>query len=552
MNGLRATLFAATILVAAASDAPTAHAWECLSGSCPVWCETVPYGIGIVSDDLGEGTTVTETRRGMDDWTTRTCTDLTNNYTGRTSARAGAGDGQSVIGWVESGWRHGGSAIGVTGPRWNGRNCIIEADMEMNGVNFTWVTSAGRGSNVNTYSIALHEGGHYYGLGHSSDASATMYFAYTGGIDAIGGDDQNGICTLYPGEGGGSVDCTTAGCPSGQMCVDAECVEVMGDGSMCSPCTNSGQCGGSGDFCLGYPPTGTGFCGRSCSSSADCPDPSTDMCVGTSAGSQCIRVVGGSPDCSGGPSTSGCRNDSECSGDQICNTSTGTCEARPTGGLDLGAPCESNEACNSGLCATTPAGSVCSQSCNGFDTSSCPAGFYCDGEATGTCGTGLCLAGGAGTSPLGGSCTQDTDCATLMCDGGVCATPCQPGGATACPMGTTCQPGATPGCGSCKSEGSLGAPGDMCDTNEECASGLCAVRGEDDQFCTEVCTEVSDCPSGFDCVALGGISICVPPAVEPRDGGGGCGCRVPAGRASKLPWVLLVIIPALVWWRRRR
>lgn len=194
-----------------------ALAWECLTGSCPKWCQTVPYGITITSPDLGEATTISETQRGMDDWTRVACTNLTNNYTGRSTGTAGAGDGRSLIGWVESGWRHGSSAIGVTGPRWDGRNCIVEADMEMNGVNFTWITGSGSGSNVNAYSIALHEGGHYYGLGHSNDRGATMYFAYTGGIDAIGSDDSNGICTLYPGSG--STDCTTTGCPSGQECV---------------------------------------------------------------------------------------------------------------------------------------------------------------------------------------------------------------------------------------------------------------------------------------------------------------------------------------------
>lgn len=60
----------------------------------------------------------------------------------------------------------------------------------MNGVDFTWITGSGSGSSVNTYSIVLHEAGHYDGLDHSSDRATIMYFAYSGGIGAIGADDR--------------------------------------------------------------------------------------------------------------------------------------------------------------------------------------------------------------------------------------------------------------------------------------------------------------------------------------------------------------------------
>src|SRR5690606_29633108 len=152
-----------------------------------------------------------EVRRGMDDWTRVSCTSLTTNYRGMTSTVAGRSDNQSVIGWVESGWRHGSSAIGVTGPRWGGSR-IIEADMEMNGVNFTWTTGSGSYSRVNTYSIVLHEGGHYYGLGHSNVRGSSMWPSYGGGIVSLGPDDEAGICALYPGSG--ATDCTVTGCPT--------------------------------------------------------------------------------------------------------------------------------------------------------------------------------------------------------------------------------------------------------------------------------------------------------------------------------------------------
>ncbi|MBX3250260.1 MAG: matrixin family metalloprotease [Myxococcales bacterium] len=544
---LRVALFASLLAGATVGElvAPTpALAWECLTGSCPRWCRTVPYGISRVSDDLGEEVTVTETRRGMDDWTRVSCTNLTTNYTGRSAATAGAGDGQSIIGWVESGWRHGSSAIGVTGPRWDGRNCIVEADMEMNGVNYTWITGPGSGSRVNTYSIALHEGGHYFGLGHSNDRNASMYFAYSGGISAINTDDSNGICTLYPGMGGGTVDCTTAGCPSGQECVSGACRPIMGDGSLCSPCRDSSECGGAGDFCLQYP-TGGSFCGRACSGS-DCG--SGYQCVNVGGRGQCVGVVGTQPSCEG--ATPRCRNDSECSGGQRCNTTTGTCEAAPTDRAGLGESCEEDADCNSGLCASTPTGGVCSQSCNGLDRMSCPAGFYCDGR--GGCDTGLCMAGTAGGAALGASCSADTDCASLMCDGTVCASPCRPDSdVSGCPMGFLCRPGAVAGCGACRSEADLGAPGDACEINEDCRTGICVVLG-DERFCSDFCTEAMPCPDRFTCTPLGEEAepaICVPPR---RRDEGGCGCRVPgADGGGEAPWALL-LVPAVVLWRRTR
>lgn len=519
------TTAAAMTFAAVLSSATPAAAFTCIQSSCPAWCETAPYGLTIASADLGDDTTVSETRRGMDLWAGVSCSSLVTNYTGRSSATAGRGDGQSVVGWIESGWPHDGNAIGVTGPRWNSRNCIIEADMQMNGVNFTWITGSGRGSQVNAFSIVLHEGGHYYGLGHSSDRNATMYFAYTGGIDTMGTDDENGICNLYPGGGGGPTDpppdCSTTGCPTGQECVSGSCRAMTGDGTVCAPCSNSSECGGANDFCLGYP-DGAGYCGSLCNSSADCGD---GQCVDVGGVGQCVRIVGGAPSCAGA-TPAGCTTDSDCAASQTCNTGTGGCVDRPTGGAALGQPCEANEDCNSTLCAALSTGSVCSQSCDGLDAGSCPGGFYCDGEAVGVCGTGLCLAGAAGAGALGAACSADTDCSTLMCDRGTCATPCIPGGATSCATGFTCQTGAAAGCGACKVAGGIGA---SCESNDDCASSLCATRdGDAGAFCTGICSSAEDCPRSFTCDSAGDFSVCVPPVgtdapPEPGTVGAACG-----------------------------
>ncbi len=567
----------------------SALAWEPIASGNPVWRPPVPYFLNNAgSADLGGfAATEPEVRRGMDDWTRVSCTSLTTNYGGGTSAVPGSYEGTSTIGWFESGWRESSGAIGVTGPRW-GRN-IIEADMQMNGVNFTWITGPGRGGTVNTYSIVLHEAGHYYGLGHTPDTNATMYFAYQGGIDSLGMDDENGICALYPG---GDSNCTTTGCPSGQMCVSGRCEAEVGDGTICSPCAGSNECGGPSDLCLGYP-DGRQYCGRACTSDSDCGG---DSCLGTTGGGtrQCGRVVGGEISCT---ATGGCTRDTDCSSGQVC--SGGTCMAGGAGG-GIGAACSGGGDCMSGLCRN----STCTSTCNWTTpTSGCPSGYYCDADDS-TCETGYCTAGVAGGLANGASCGADTECASALCANGRCGDPCIPGGALGCPSGFACQLGTLSCRGSCQRSGALGddcegnsdctsgmcaatdarnfctdfcgddSPcpdrftctpagdamvcvpdfgglGHPCMANEDCVSGLCAESGGE-LFCTRLCDDAEPCPGAFDCAPTGtpGVGACTPnDAAPPNDG---CGCRIVGDPSSYAGAPLLAVFFALIWgWRRR-
>ncbi|MEM6955827.1 MAG: matrixin family metalloprotease [Myxococcota bacterium] len=567
----------ALLLAALACVLPSpAKAFECIGSgsSCPRWCsDTVPFGISVTSVDLPEETVVSETRRGLEDWSRRTCTGLATNYTGRSSAVAGERDGNSIVGWVESGWARSRAAIGVASPRWTtdprtGESCIFEADIVMNGEHFTWVTEPGSGDRVNTYSIALHEGGHYLGLDHSDDGGAVMFFQYRGGVSAIGSDDEAGICFLYPGDGGAVTDCTTSGCPAGQECVDRVCQVPVGDGGVCARCATNADCGGSTDACLVYP-DGVGYCGQGCNSSADCGD---DVCARLSSGIlQCLRVQDGTPDCSGAAPGPECTINVDCDADEICEG--GSCVPRPPDRAGLGEGCTSGDECASGVCSLG-AGGVCTQLCDGFDVTSCPAGFFCDGDASGSCGEGLCLAGSAGDGTIGTACSLDTDCATLMCDAGLCASPCQPDGAAVCAPGFTCQPSLLVGCGACKPDASLGAIGAACESGADCASGECARRG-DRTFCTAFCDDENPCPVGFECLSLGDFALCIPPEAPGEDAGvgvdagagtdgsmddpavrrlqGGCGCRVQSGAPGRrtVAFVSLAVL-VLVFRRRRR
>jgi hypothetical protein len=320
-----------------------------------------------------------------------------------------------------------------------------------------------------------------------------MWPSYGGGIISLGPDDQAGICALYPGSG---TDCTTTGCPTGQECVDRMCRAIVGDGTICAPCTTSSECGGAADLCLGYP-GGGGFCGRACGTDADC---SGDRCVDTSGGRQCVRFVGTTPSCASAPT--GCTRDTDCRSDQVC--SSGSCVPRPMTGAELGAPCSQDADCRSGLCF----GGACTATCDWQQPGSCPSGFYCDDGASSSCTSGYCVRGTAGSGGIGDACTSDTQCQSLFCDRGSCSTPCVPGGTVGCAPGFTCQAGSLPCRGSCRRGRALG---DACDGSDQCVTGPCATQG-DQSFCTQTCSGSMPCPTGFDCVTAGDQSVCVPEA----------------------------------------
>ncbi len=482
----------------------SAQAWAPIDPSQPVWRSTVHYELNRAgTPDLGFSTSESEVRSGMEDWTRVACTSLSVTYDGAVSRTPRNGDGFSTITWVENGWRYDSNAIGVTIPMFS--SAIFEADMELNGVNYMWTTDPGRRNTVNAYSIVLHEAGHFYGLDHSSHATATMYASYSGGVLSLHTDDQNGICALYP-RSGMPADCTTTGCPVGQECVAGTCMTPRGDGLVCSPCSSGEEC--ANGVCLRYP-GGIARCGQDCTRRSEC-GPNEECYDIDGAGGQCIRFAGDNPSCD--VEQTGCRTDAECAASERCNTLTRECEPRPMEGGELGDDCMSSVECRSGLCFA----GVCSQSCNWLDTRSCPSEWYCSGEATGRCttGAGVCVMGNAGTGAIGAPCSRATDCASLYCAQGVCGTPCIPGGASGCGTDLACYEGATVGCGFCgPASGTMRGErelGEVCNTSDECRTSLCAMIEGGRNVCSEYCDDDAVCPNGFQCVAAGTTRVCIP------------------------------------------
>ena len=82
---------------------------------------------------------------------------------------------------------------------------LYDADMELNTAQQTLtVTGPVPPDGFDFLSIVTHESGHFFGMAHSQDTSATMYAHYTQGATSmrnLTADDIAGICTIYPSNG---------------------------------------------------------------------------------------------------------------------------------------------------------------------------------------------------------------------------------------------------------------------------------------------------------------------------------------------------------------
>lgn len=93
----------------------------------------------------------------------------------------------------------------------------------------------------------------------------------------------------------------------------------------------------------------------------------------------------------------------------------------------------------------------------------------------------------------------------------------------------------------------LGIIGELCTSNAECASGVCALSGAEGT-CSRLCSAEDLCGSGYECVRVDtNNAVCLPAAVEeePRKKGGcSAGGGSPAGA--------LAFVAAIVFAARRR
>jgi hypothetical protein len=325
------------IAAIAMSAAATAYAWEPVAGTharAPRWSGPLIYRVNERgSDDIDIDALLPEVDAAMNEWTTPDCTGARTRYDGLTAEVSA----DNVIAWHESAWMDGPESVAVTATSFveNGSGApeIVAATMRLNGQHWKWVTGASAYEQriINAFSVILHEGGHYWGLGHTPVAMSVMNVEYSKDLTGLAPDDIEGICSLYPK---GQVD------PAPDDCDAGPCTDDPGS------CVVDRDCASDDQRCVG---------GRCMSFS----DPPAAMCL----------------------------RDGECEASERCKA--GVCvEHEPTepAGLPVGSACDMDDDCASGLCRLDGAVSRCTAFCEADED--CGSRGYCmrDGAQAGLCG----------------------------------------------------------------------------------------------------------------------------------------------------------------------
>jgi MYXO-CTERM domain-containing protein len=419
---------ALALTLAAMTWPASASAWTCVKTGCPSWEGPVPVGLGPLSADLeaiAPGTTQAEVERALGDWTLAQCADVPLAPLTMTTAPLDVADGESTVGFIDADWPHDISAIGLTTvqvqPCADFGGCIVEADVVFNGEAYDWVQERGSLPAVNAYSIALHELGHYLGLGHSADAEAAMNASYSRGYLLMNEDDETGICALYPREGE-PVDCALEGCPLGQDCVLGVC-----EPAPLESCVTAMDCA-SDERCI----EGTGLCvrrsvtvpglGTTCESDMDCD---SKECADLPGGRKCTLTCDGLDPRS-------CPSGFYCDPGLTDACGTGLCVAGKGGSGGFGTACEASTDCASLFCDR----GVCTIPCDASVAENCPLSYVCHPDVDTGCGA--CLP----PLPVGDPCLTNIQCESELCfsddpaRAGVCTVMCT--SEADCPAGLAC------------------------------------------------------------------------------------------------------------------
>ena len=210
-----------------------------------------------------------------------------------------------------------------------------------------------------------------------------------------------------------------------------------------------------------------------------------------------------------GSGATSCNRDSDCDSGEVC--SGGTCVTETQGDGGVGESCATNE-CASGLICIQGGGEpFCTLICEGGD---CPSGWGCQGVNSSQGAINLCLpsAEEAGDARFGDGCEAGPECASGLCvsDGqrAFCSEVCVED--SGCPDEATCY-ALSDGGGACVPAGgtSSGGYGDSCNDASDCDNEICLDDGEA-VYCSELCEDDGDCPSGSACYALeSGEGVCV-------------------------------------------
>ena len=115
----------------------------------------------------------------------------------------------------KSAWPHDKGILALTTLTFSNRTgAIADADMEFNDAFFPLATD-GRKTAIDLANTVTHEAGHFLGLNHSSDGSATMFLSAPPGETKkrdLAPDDEEGYCFLYVENESPCTDGTATSC----------------------------------------------------------------------------------------------------------------------------------------------------------------------------------------------------------------------------------------------------------------------------------------------------------------------------------------------------
>jgi len=162
------------------------------------------------------------------------------------------GPNQNVIVFRDVTWPYSdpNNTLGLTTVTFNADTGeIYDADMEINATAKNLSTSTTVPANgFDLLSVITHEAGHFLGLAHATNPTATMYASYKPGtstLRTLTPDDVEGICEIYPTSTTRAVDKTVAA--SGTLAADAcDPTPRHGFGSACAENPNPAGSDGGG------------------------------------------------------------------------------------------------------------------------------------------------------------------------------------------------------------------------------------------------------------------------------------------------------------------